>query len=319
MAYYQHDCTLGTVWEKICESIEASGLWTEHSSRKDRFRVYKSPGESGNEKLCVGIHDQSNRPFPTTHMAIHVNPMDDYTPGADGTYGTLLRDISDYDETHSYFCGYNDWTTKVYLSAYVSTTYEYEKVMLTVVVTKDYITAVWYGQKGTDPTRCGGFHYGIIDRVNPEDQKAINFIKLHYHNAGMFPASYGCGLIMNDWKATVDNPNRFIATYGVNCPSFINEPVSAGDLFGYDSGGDTENSMPLYEVVVPSRSVGGVDGIRGYVKGFKLPVKDVSNRFVSGDIIEDQNGKKYMYFRQFVSSYYYFLQYVGLNMFIELE
>lgn len=321
MAYFQEECTTAELVDKIIEFIDRANIWNKEF-QGEGFHVYSSKGESGEENLFVGIHDERKRPFPTTHMAMHVVPMEGYQQGSDSVYGNLLSPISRYDPSNNEFCGYNDWDNKVYFSTNTGHLTGYENVSLTVVVKKDYITAAWYPLQGTRDNCCNAFQYGVIDRINSEDKKARLFLKAqHYGSSGTqyYANSHGHAIMMNDWRNADESPSKFRILLGTNCPSYIDSGIGSSTMFGHDSGGDVASNLPLFDLVVPSQAVGGVNGIRGYAQGIKLPIRDVSDRFVSGDVIIDEEGCRYMYIKIVRSSYYNLLTYIGDNMFIKLE
>jgi hypothetical protein len=319
MAYMQKTCTVENLWKEIVTFIESTGYWTETSSYKDHMKVYHSNGQDGCQNINFYIFDHSRRGFGTSHAAIHVGMFQSYTAGEKDELGDFSYCTSNYPTTNSNFANYNDWKTKVYISQNVDEVISNKKLELTIVVTKNYINVFWFPSFNQSTYLTGGFWVGKINTINQNDTKGISLIKYSCYTND-YINNHGLLQSFDDWTSGKTNvPAMKGILAAVNCPSRINEGMGSGDLTGYGISEDAKVNLPLFDIVVPSVVVEGSEGIRGYIDGIKVPIKNCSSRLITGDIIIDNDNKKWMYCKINRNDYYTFFTYINDNFFIELK
>ena len=243
-----------------------------------------------------------------TYKRMFVSLASGYIPGASlGEIGAFVNLNSRYAPNDINFMkqldGYAAINYSVTPSVAINENIPMEALL---IITQDYIQCCWWQKSmGAISPLSNGFYAGLIDRLNPLDRKAQILMPFCAATAGagvdhcntLRTNNNGICLMLEDYTKMSFNEARL----AINAPKLLTAAYNAAsDIIGYKGNGDNNSKLMMFDIGVTSPALSDKYGLRGYLNGVKT--FGFHAGYKNGDIIVDDNNKKYMYFKQFTGN-----------------
>ena len=307
MAYFRFETNLQNLYFDMLKYIGDTGIYEDISSNKGICHVFNSKGSTGADNILIIMGSADSKTASNTYKRMFVSLASDYIPGAAiGQIGSFVNLNSRYAPTDINFLKQIDGFAAVNYSVTPSVAINENTIMeVLLIVTSDYIQCCWW-QKNMGPVSplSNGFYVGLIDRLNPLDRKAQVLMPFYGATAGagvdhsnsLRSNNPGICLILEDFTRISFNEARL----AINAPKLLTAAYNAAsDIIGYKGNGDNDSKLILFDIAVTSPALVDKYGLCGYLNGIKT--FGFHAGYKNGDVIVDDNNKKYMYFKQFAS------------------
>lgn len=311
MAYFRFTTTINNLYKDMFNLIESTNIYEDISIDKSKYHVMYSKGETGNDDIYIVLGANMNK-YPNSNSYYHkmfVTIASNYNISTGNFTNIVSRYASNSKDTN--FASYYDGCGSVYYSTTPNTVINVNTPLeVLLVVTKDYITCMWWS-KISSIVCNNGFFVGMIDRLNRLDKKAIvrmpfSYCTQSYNNMGGWSEHtvngctnyHGYVLALADYKYSTYH----FEWLGFTAPTFLySSPYSSSMSFGTHASGDNNYLYTMFDIAVPTSSINSTNnnyekGIRGYLPGVKT-FGHAGLGYKNGDIITDKNGTQYMYYR----------------------
>jgi hypothetical protein len=303
MAYFRFETNLQNLYGDMIGHIEETGIWEDLSSNPAIARIFNSKGSTGADNINIVMAPNDYKSGSNTHKRMLISFASEYEPSdVLGEIGTFVNIYSRYAPSDINFLKYTDGYTAINYSVTPSVVAnENTRMEVLLIVTQDYIQCCWWQKNmATASPLSNGFYVGLIDRLNPIDRRAIILMPFCAfttaagadHGSLLKTNNHGVVLMLEDFSKISANQ----AYLAINAPSLLHVGhTAAGDRIGYKGNGDNGGKLIMFDIAVTSPAVADKYGLRGYLNGIKT--FGFHTGYKNGDIIVDDNGKKFMYFQ----------------------